>query len=387
VAAKTPSSLKRQIRRTFFNETVEVIKEERRFCFAYKQTESSIRRPVYALPYASNRVYSGSTYQKLSWAIESLSQVWTYTNDAAGRLNALSSTATSYGPGASVSNIQYAAHNSLKTETYGNGLIHAVNYNDRLQPTEIKLGTSGNPTSVVALGYGYGTTNNNGNVLTHTYNGGGLSYTQTFGYDSLNRLTTSSESGSSWSQTNAYDRYGNRWIDLGGGSQSLYFNTANNRITGRSYDSAGNLLNDGSHSYSYDAENKITNVDSVPAFIYDGEGQRVRKLVGENLRFVYSIGGQLLAEFSGVGGTLLKEYIYGASGLLATIEPTAVNSNGTRYTTPDNLGSPRVVTNSVANAISRHDYMPFGEELAAGVGGRTTALPSVPIMSETKSWC
>jgi YD repeat-containing protein len=116
-------------------------------------------------------------------------RVVTYTNDAAGRLSALSSTATSYGPGASVSSIQYAAHNSLKTETYGNGLIHAVNYNDRLQPTEIKLGTSGNPTSVVALGYGYGTTNNNGNVLTHTYNGGGLSYTQAFGYDSLNRLT------------------------------------------------------------------------------------------------------------------------------------------------------------------------------------------------------
>jgi RHS repeat-associated protein len=312
-------------------------------------------------------------YQRTD-SVNYLVEVVTYTNDAAGRLSALSSTATSYGPGASVSSIQYAAHNSLKTETYGNGLIHAVNYNERLQATEIKLGTSGNPTSIVALAYGYGTTSNNGNVLTHTYNGGGLSYTQTFGYDSLNRLTTSSESGSSWSQTNAYDRYGNRWIDLGGGTQSLYFNTANNRITGGSYDAAGNLLNDGSHSYSYDAENKLTNVDSVAAYIYDGEGQRVRKLVGENLRFVYSIGGQVLAEFSGAGGTLLKEYIYGAQGLLATIEPTAVNPNGTRYTTPDNLGSPRVVTNSTAGLVSRHDYMPFGGELSAGVGGRTTAM-------------
>jgi hypothetical protein len=177
----------------------------------------------------------------------------TYTNDAAGRLASLSSSATSYAPAASVSSIGYAAHNALNTETYGNGLIHAVDYNNRLQSTQIKLGISGNPTSVVSLGYTYGTTNNNGNVLTHTYSGGGLSYTQTFGYDSLNRLTTSSESGSSWSQTNGYDRYGNRWIDLGGGNQSLYFNTANNRITGSSYDSAGNLLNDGSHVYTYDA--------------------------------------------------------------------------------------------------------------------------------------
>src|SRR6185503_4860972 len=43
-------------------------------------------------------------------------------------------------------------------------------------------------------------------------------------------------------------------------------------------------------------------------------------------------------------------------------------------TTPDHLGSPRVVTNSSAGVISRHDYMPFGEELGAGVGGRTTGM-------------
>jgi RHS repeat-associated protein len=275
---------------------------------------------------------------------------------------------------ASVSGIGYAAHNALNTETYGNGLIHAIDYNNRLQPTQIKLGTSGNPTSVVSLGYNYGTTDNNGNVRTHTYSGGGLSYTQTFGYDSLNRLTTSTESGSSWSQTNAYDRYGNRWIDLGGGNQNLYFNTSNNRITGASYDSAGNLFNDGTHAYTYDAENKIATVDNVSAYVYNGEGQRVRKLVGDNLRFVYGISGQLIADFSGPSGALQKEYIYGASGLLATIEPTAMNSNGTRYTTPDHLGSPRVVTNSGARVTSRHDYMPFGEEIGAGVGGRTTGM-------------
>jgi RHS repeat-associated protein len=97
----------------------------------------------------------------------------------------------------------------------------------------------------------------------------------------------------------------------------------------------------------------------------------VRKLVGENLRFIYGIGGQLLAEYSGSTGALTKEYVYGGAGLVATIEPTAVNSNGTRYTTPDHLGSPRVITNSSAGVVSRHDYMPFGEEIGSGIGGRT----------------
>ncbi len=298
----------------------------------------------------------------------------TYTPDSAGRLSSLNSNATTYAPAASVSSIGYASSNALKTETYGSGLIHAVTYNNRLQPNEIKLGTSGAPTSVIDLTYNYGTTNNNGDVLSTGYAGGGLSYTQTFTYDSLNRLGTAQEnSGSSWSQTNGYDRYGNRWIDLGGGNQSLYFNTANNRISGWSYDSSGNLLNDGVNNYTYDAEGRIKTVNSTNAYNYDGEGHRVRKLVGENTRFVYGIGGQLVAEFDGSSGSLKKEYVYGGATLV-TIEPTSINSNGTQYTTSDNLGSPRVVTNSSAAVVSRHDYLPFGEELAAGTGGRTTGI-------------
>jgi RHS repeat-associated protein len=237
------------------------------------------------------------------------------------------------------------------------------------------LGTNGSPTSILDLSYSYGTTGNNGNVQSITYAGGGLSYTQSFTYDALNRLATSQEnSGSNWSQTNGYDQYGNRWIDYGGGSHNLSFSSTTNRITssGFSYDSAGNLTNDTIHAYTFDAENKILKVDSVSAYVYDGEGQRVRKLVGENTRFIYGIGGQLVAEFDGSNGNLRKEYVQGGATSI-TIEPTAVNSNGTRYTTSDNLGSPRVVTNSSAG-VSRHDFMPFGEELGASVGGRTTGM-------------
>ncbi|HEV2835744.1 MAG TPA: RHS repeat-associated core domain-containing protein [Pyrinomonadaceae bacterium] len=338
----------------------------------YQRTDS-VNYLVEASYYANGSIHD-ETYPSVLGAGDR--RVVTFTNDDAGRLSSLNSSATSYAPGASVSSLGYASHNRLKSETYGNGLIHAVNYNNRLQPTEIKLGTGGAPTSVVGLTYNYGTTSNNGNLLSISCSGGGLSYTQAFGYDALNRLTTSQETngGTSWSQTNGYDRYGNRWIDLGGGSQSLYFTAGSNRITGASYDSAGNLLNDGSHAYTFNGDNMIRTVDNLLAYVYNGEGQRVRKLVGENLRLIYGIAGELIAEFDGTSGALKKEYVYGASGLVATIEPTAVNSNGTRYSTPDYLGSPRVVTNSSAAVISRHDYMPFGEELGAGVGGRTVGM-------------
>src|SRR5882672_9533566 len=188
-------------------------------------------------------------------------------------------------------------------------------------------------------------------------------------FDALNRLTTSNEnSGSSWSQTNGYDQYGNRWIDYGGGVHNLSYSTSTNRITtsGYTYDAAGNLTNDTIHSYGFDAENKIKTVDGVSGvYGYDGDGNRVRKnfALGEQVKMVYS-GGQLIAEYDISNGSLKKEYIYGAKGLIATVEPSA----GTKYTTSDHLGSPRVVTNSSGSVVSRHDYLPFGEELFAGTG-------------------
>ena len=273
----------------------------------------------------------------------------------------------------STNRIKYAAHGAVSVMKLGNNLWEHTDFNNRLQASLIGLGTSSTDSSTIRLTYNYGTTNNNDNVQSVSYLGGGLSYTQTFGYDQLNRLTTATESGTSWSQTNKYDRYGNRAIDLGGGNQSLTFNTAN-RITnaGYTYDAVGNLTNDSVRSFGFDADNKIKTVNGVTdVYRYDGDGNRVRKnfASGEKVRMVYSAD-QLIAEYDLTTGFLTKEYIYGAKGLVATIEPGA----GTKYTTVDHLGSPRVVTNSTAGVVSRHDYMPFGEEVGSGVGGRTTLM-------------
>ena len=123
-----------------------------------------------------------------------------------------------------------------------------------------------------------------------TYAGGGLSYTQSYTYDSLNRLQTAQEnSGSSWSQTNGYDQYGNRWIDYGGGVHSLAFSTTTNRITtgGYSYDTAGNLTNDGNHTYIYDAENKINGCNAGKG----GWGSIAGKLANHLDRTVWAFNG------------------------------------------------------------------------------------------------
>ena len=129
---------------------------------------------------------------------------------------------------------------------------------------------------------------------------------------------------------------------------------------------------DSVHPYLYDSENRIIKVDNATAYAYDGEGKRVRKYLGENTRFVYGIGGELLIELSisvkSGAASLKKEYVY-CGGTMATIEPSA----GTQYATTDILSSPRVITDSNGNVVSRHDYMPFGEELFAGTGGRSSS--------------
>jgi hypothetical protein len=64
-----------------------------------------------------------------------------------------------------------------------------------------------------------------------------------------------------------------------------------------------------------------------------------------------------------------KEYGYRSGQLLVTAEPSA----NIHWLVTDHLGTPRIVldlTGSLAN-VTRHDYLPFGEELFAGTGGRT----------------
>src|SRR5205823_1294236 len=46
-----------------------------------------------------------------------------------------------------------------------------------------------------------------------------------------------------------------------------------------------------------------------------------------------------------------------------------------RWLVSDQLGTPRMIFDQSGSlaSVSRHDYLPFGEELFAGTGGRTTA--------------
>src|SRR5437763_13511001 len=53
------------------------------------------------------------------------------------------------------------------------------------------------------------------------------------------------------------------------------FRSVHNRLTGNTYDAAGNTLNDGFHTYAYDGEGRVTSADSgADAYSYGADTDR-----------------------------------------------------------------------------------------------------------------
>ena len=128
-------------------------------------------------------------------------------------------------------------------------------------------------------------------------------------------------------------------------------------------DDAGNVTQDTRfrmRKLEYDANNhqkKSSNLDDTNPVqsVYDGAGQR----------------GAVKS-----GGVITQVMVYDAAGDLVAEYGGAVANNGTRYVMGDQQGSTRVVMTSAPVGgqlvASRHDYLPFGEEVPGTVGMRAS---------------
>jgi RHS repeat-associated protein len=303
------------------------------------------------------------------------------TLDASGDLAKVESKKDASSPWATyLDMIKYNAAGAVTESRLGNGLWETNVYNNRLQMTQIGLGSSSTDTSLLKIEYDYGTAaQNNGALREQKITAPSLAQpiVQSYAYDDLNRLQSSNETYAggtqSWKQTFSYDRFGNRRFDaantntLGSIAPAIInplINTSDNRFSGGQgyfYDKVGNLTQDAENQrFVYDREGRQTqffnqtNSSTTPdaTYYYDGEGRRVRKIAGQSETiFVYDATSQLIAEYS---------------------NELAVNPR-VSYLTADHLGSPRIVTDQGAQVVSRHDYMGFGEEVSAGYANRSQA--------------
>ena len=181
-------------------------------------------------------------------------------------------------------------------------------------------------------------TNNNGNVGGYYFAdsvdapSSSLSHTVSYIYDSVNRLaydpvnnlagaTAKDFSGNTlWSQIYSYTgdgsngQYGNMsctWgvVGPGGGCVNFAYNAANNRISGYTYDGAGNVLNDTANTYYWDGESHLISVVNgqgvaISTNTYNALGQRVRDVANNQGTWsttdeAYGAGGSLLWRYTG----------------------------------------------------------------------------------------
>jgi RHS repeat-associated protein len=295
---------------------------------------------------------------------------WTY--DSANRIASAGGTPPGGTGKTYASSITYASQGPIKQFNLGNGLVEVRSYDAyRQQLTGVSLGPNG---SILNLGFDYCTgtppqtscTNNNGNLQSQTISP--LGVTQNYTYDSYNRLYTSGEKAgttTTWSENFNYDSFGNRWVLPNPVGITLspwtvttnYYNSATNRLTYNDfgYDNGGNQTTISPYTVSYDVENRQSGFTSTSngsaTYTYDGDGRRVEKTAGGvTTTYVYDATGNLAAEYSS--------------------QPPSMPCQ-TCYLTTDHLGSTRVITSQTGGLVSRHDFLPFGEELATS--NRTAA--------------
>jgi RHS repeat-associated protein len=282
----------------------------------------------------------------------------------------------------STSATAYYPAGAIHTLTLGNGLTETSAYNDRLQPCELNLNSAGVSltgcnTPVITTGnfqdfsYNYNLgTSDNGDVAGWTATGQ-QSFSRSYSYDSLNRLSTYADTGASqpckglsWT----IDAWGNRTdqtVTSGTCEQFHASVSTANRIVDPvngiyQYDAAGNMTFDGNHHYAYDAEGRLSTVDGTVFYVYDAAGRRVAKGAGSSMTrfYIYGPDGQVRSERDG-SNNWFQSYIYFGGREIGLYRGTH-----TGFDFRDHLGSTRLVTLNNQCIFDVMDFLPFGEQIA-----------------------
>jgi len=186
-----------------------------------------------------------------------------------------------------------------------------------------------------------------------------------YAHDDLTRLA-SVNCGAVWSQTFSYDAFGNLSKSGTQSFQPTYKDTSGNTTnryvsipgTTVSYDANGNVLSDGSHTYSMDSAGRPVSVDSVN-LTYDALGRMVEQnRSGSYTQIVYGPKSLKLALMN--GQNLQKGLVPLPGGGLAVY-----NSSGLLYYGhSDHLGSTKLGSTPSRTIYFDLAYAPFGEVYA-----------------------
>lgn len=280
-------------------------------------------------------------------------------------------------------------------------------YNNRLQPILLSATNSATSSTVFGECFNFNSkagvagpspcsfpagSGDNGNIY-QIANNRDITRTQTFFYDSLNRITSGESNGTgstSWGDTYVIDSWGNLTNINPISTQALGQNvqtgpaTIQNQLNGFCYDAAGNLVLNTpcpqppgtaiTPTYYFDAENRIVWTSGY-RYIYDGDGERVEKCgvasattacpASGTTGTLYwrGTGSDTLAE-TDLGGNDEEEYLFFNGQRVARRDTTSTGTTiAVHYYFSDHLGSHGVVENATGTTCEQDiDYYPYGGE-------------------------
>ncbi len=233
-----------------------------------------------------------------------------------GKLTGLSVTPPNGSPTVLIGNIQYQPFSRPKSWVWGNGLTYSTTFDSDGRITDYPLGSI-----TKHLDYDAASRITKLNDVANPINN------LTLAYDKLDRLSTLTTANPTNNQSFNYDATGNR-TQHQVGSTSFPYTTepTSNRLTQvgtvrtNQYDPAGNLLQDGTYVYTYNARNRLnsaTKGTTTHQYTYNALGQRIKKngpqvTTGTNF-FLYGEEGQLLGEYDAQGLPLTETVYLGTS--------------------------------------------------------------------------
>jgi RHS repeat-associated protein len=220
------------------------------------------------------------------------------------------------------------------------------------------------------LSYTY---DNMGNVLT-ILDAQNSNQKQCFTYDSLNRLTKGTTSNDStkgcttqlgngnYSEDYTYDSATGNLLSKTNIGIYTYSTSHSHAVISTSanswsftYDSNGNMtqrnLNGTIYNYSYNAENKLTDVSggTTASFTYDGNGNRVKTVVGGTTTV-------FLGNYYEWTSSTVKKYYFAGTTRIAMRENSTLI-----FLSSDHLGSTSLVYKTDTGLIIKKLYKPWGE--------------------------
>ena len=265
-----------------------------------------------------------------------------------------------------INNVTYDAFGPATGWTWSNGAVTTKTFDqDGMPSTIVTPGLTANVTNTFTV--------DAGSRITGITDSGSPQVSETYGYDSLDRLTSGATSAGSSGFT--YDANGNR-LTTTGPTGTVTIDPNSNRISSIAgspartygYDAAGNTTSYTGATFTFNARGRMSSATVAAGttnYIYNALGQLIEKSGnGGTTLLVYDEVGHLLGEYSSTGA-LIQETVWMGDTPVATLRP-----NGSPlcaipvcifYVHTDQLGTPRKVEGPLSNNLEwRWDPKTFG---------------------------